>query len=592
MSGLTANTSYLVVVTAIGDHVTYNDSPPSAAASFQTTSFGPVTAPPPIGVTASSLGAPVSATVSATTPTTITLSTSSTKSSITVPVGALPTGTTVSAYPIASVTTLASQLPANHSYVVAVAISWETGTGTSPAATSSITLAISDVSIGAGDTIYALTSSGMVAVGTAAVSGEAAVTLTTESVFIVSSIAKRAQSPLQVKSATAPVSHSVKLSTIGGSGGGAITYNVTDGTAKGCALTSSAPITLSATTYGTCIVTAIKAADVNFGAVSSLAATVRFTALVQASLTVSSARGTVGKPVALSSKGGSGKGAVIFDAVNGTATGCTIEHASTFMLTSSSAGTCLVVARKSGDETHRASSSSRVAIRFALPKVGAKPAVDAVTSHVNGGKTSSMVLTGTGLKGGTVSTTTKGVVIRVVKSTPTSITLSLKVSKLVRSGMYHLTVANKSGTTTTTFRVVATPTPNAGPLISALFAGYREAWAVSATAAIIYAYQHDYPGSATSESAFLACYQKANDGQTGETDTPVLSSLRLTPSWVGLGPNTAAWNFDGKKPSGTTYSLTDDRKLVYASGPASNVSTTVHVTILNGVAYFYFVPAC
>jgi hypothetical protein len=153
-------------------------------------------------------------------------------------------------------------------------------------------------------------------------------------------------------------------------------------------------------------------------------------------------------------------------------------------------------------------------------------------------------------------------------------------------------VANKSGTTTTTFRVVATPTVNVDPLISALFAGYREAWAVSPTAGIIYAYQHDYPGSATSESAFLACYQKANVAQTGETDTPVLSTLRPTPKWEGLGPNTQAWNFAGKKPSGTTYSLTDDEKSVYSSGSPSHITATVHVTILNGVAYFYFVPAC
>jgi hypothetical protein len=203
-----------------------------------------------------------------------------------------------------------------------------------------------------------------------------------------------------------------------------------------------------------------------------------------------------------------------------------------------------------------------------------------------------VVLTGNGLKGGTVSTTTKGVVIKVVKSTPKSMTLSLKVSTIVRSGVYRLTVANHGGTTTTTFRVVATATVNVGPLINALFAGYREAWATSATDGIIYAYQHDYPGSATSESALLACYQKANVAQTGETDTPTLSTLHLTPTWVGPGPNTPAWSFAGKKPKGTTYSLTDYRKFVYASGPASYVSSVVHVTILNGVAYFYFVPDC
>jgi hypothetical protein len=592
VSGLTVNTSYTVVVTANGDHVTYNNSVPSTAVPFVTTSMGPTNAPPPSGVTASSLGTPVSGTVSATAPMTITLSTPRTTFSISGPGGALPTGTTVSAYPITSVTALASQVPANHSYVVAVAISWQTGTGTSPGATLPITLTITDASIVASDTIYVLTPSGMIVAGTATLSGTATVTFSADPVFVVTAVAKSAQSPLQVNSATAPVSHSVKLSTIGGSGSGAVSYSVTDGTAKGCTLTSSSPITLSATTFGTCTVRAIKAADGDYGAVSSLAVTVRFTALAQATLKVSSAKGTVGKPVALSATGGSGKGAVIFDVANGTAKGCAVGHATTFTLTSFSAGTCLVIARKSGDETHSATSSSRVAIRFIQPKVGAKPKVAAVESHVRGGATSSIVLTGTGLKGGSVSTTTKGVVIRIVKSTPTSITLSLKVAKSVRSGVYHLTVANKIGTTTTTFRVEATPTVNVDPLINTLFAGYREAWVVSPTAGIIYAYQHDYPGSATSESAFLACYQKANVAQTGETDTPVLSTLRPTPTWEGLGPNTQAWNFAGKKPSGTTYSLTDDETSVYSSGSPSHLTATVHVTILNGVAYFYFVPAC
>jgi hypothetical protein len=300
----------------------------------------------------------------------------------------------------------------------------------------------------------------------------------------------------------------------------------------------------------------------------------------------------VGYPVTLGATGGSGSGAVIFDVENGTAKGCAIAHGTTFTLTSSSAGTCLVVARKSSDDTHSATSSSPTAIQFIQPKVGIKPKVTAAQSHVSGGATSSIVITGSGLKGGSVSTTTKGVTVRVVRSTSTSMTLSLSVAKTVRSGVYHLTVANKGGTTTTTFRVIATPTLSVNSIISTLFAGYREAWAVSPTAGIIYAYEHDYPGSATSEGAFLACYQKASAAQTGETDTPVLSTLRLTPTWEGLGPDTQAWDFAGKKPSGTTYSLTDNQKLDYSTGPTQFVTELVHVTIVKGVAYFYFVPAC
>jgi hypothetical protein len=216
VSGLTVNTSYTVVVTANGDHVTYNNSVPSTAVPFVTTSMGPTNAPPPSGVTASSLGTPVSGTVSATAPMTITLSTPSTTSSITVPGGALPTGTTVSAYPITSVTALASQVPANHSYVVAVAISWQTGTGTSPGATLPITLTITDASIVASDTIYVLTPSGMIVAGTATLSGTATVTFSADPVFVVTAVAKSAQSPLQVNSATAPVSHSVNCRPLGG----------------------------------------------------------------------------------------------------------------------------------------------------------------------------------------------------------------------------------------------------------------------------------------------------------------------------------------------------------------------------------------
>ncbi len=590
VSGLTVGTSYTAVVTAKGDHITYSDSTPSAAVSFVTTSVGPTNAPPPSDVASSSLGAPVSGNVTATTPTTVTLSTSSTTSTVTVPVGALPVGTTVSVYPIASITALAAEVPTDHSYVVAVVVSWQTGTGTSPAATSPLTLTITDVSIVAGDTIYVLTPSGLVEAGTATVSGSATVTFTTDPVFVVTAVAKSAQSPLLVNTTTVPVNRSVRLSTIGGSGNGAITYNVADGTAKGCTLTG--PSTLTATTFGTCMVTAIKAADSDYGAVSSVAAAIKFTALTQATLQVVSTKGTVGKPVALAASGGSGAGIVVFNVAGGTAKGCTILHSTSYVLTSSSAGTCLVVARKSGDATYAATSSSRIAIRFIQPKVAAKPVVAAVTPKIRGGVTSSIVLSGTGLKGGSVTTTTRGVVIRVVRSTPTSISLSLQVAKSVRSGLYRMTVKNKNGSTTTTFRVTAPQGTSVDSLIAALFAGYREAWAVSPTAGIIYAFQHDYPGSATSESAFLSCYQKANVAQTGETDTPVLSTLRPTPTWEGLGPNTPAWNFAGKKPSGTTYSITDVEKSVYSSGSPSHITETVHVTILNNAAYFYFVPAC
>ena len=57
------------------------------------------------------------------------------------------------------------------------------------------------------------------------------------------------------------------LHTLGGSGTGAVTFAVTNGTAQGCTLSGTA---LSATRSGTCMVTATKGPDVNYGPVSTL----------------------------------------------------------------------------------------------------------------------------------------------------------------------------------------------------------------------------------------------------------------------------------------------------------------------------------
>ena len=68
---------------------------------------------------------------------------------------------------------------------------------------------------------------------------------------------------------------------------------------------------------------------------------------VQATFTLASASGTYGTSVRMSSSGGSGSGLVSYVASSGTATGCLISNSDS--LTSTSAGTCVVVATKAGD---------------------------------------------------------------------------------------------------------------------------------------------------------------------------------------------------------------------------------------------------
>jgi outer membrane protein OmpA-like peptidoglycan-associated protein len=184
-----------------------------------------------------------------------------------VPVGALPIGTTVSAYPIIDTSSLAPLVPSGQSYVIAFAVSWQTTGGASPSASTPLTMTITDPSIVAGDTIYELTSTGLVAVGTATANGSAVVRFSDDPVFVVASPAIKAQATLRVTSLRGVFGTPLTLAMRGGSGTGAVSYSVTNGTASGCSIKANA---LSATSAGTCLVTATKAADANYSAISSV----------------------------------------------------------------------------------------------------------------------------------------------------------------------------------------------------------------------------------------------------------------------------------------------------------------------------------
>lgn len=79
------------------------------------------------------------------------------------------------------------------------------------------------------------------------------------------------QATLSVTSVTGYLGTPLKLTTSGGSGTGAVTFAVVNGTATGCAITNNA---LTSTTEGTCIVTATKASSGTYGVASSAATTV------------------------------------------------------------------------------------------------------------------------------------------------------------------------------------------------------------------------------------------------------------------------------------------------------------------------------
>ena len=164
------------------------------------------------------------------------------------------------------------------------------------------------------------------------------------------------QAPLSIANSilTGHVGTSVTLITDGGSGSGALSFKATG---KYCVVKTKY---LSATMPTSCVVTATKAKDRNFNAASSHSVTFVFLGKTQSALVLhsTSLSGVAGKPVTLSTTGGTGKGAVSYQA---TGSHCTITKTS---LTASAMTTCSVTATKAGLAGYANAISAPVVVTF------------------------------------------------------------------------------------------------------------------------------------------------------------------------------------------------------------------------------------
>ena len=145
----------------------------------------------PPGAPRGAYAAPVTATVT-TGPAKLSDTAGAASANLSVPAGALPAGTTLSIAAAKDASALKSEVPAGQSYLTSFAVSWVTPDGTSPVASKPITMTITDPAIKAGDTIYALTSTGIRAVGIATTNGEATVTFTSDPAFVVAGVPRLA----------------------------------------------------------------------------------------------------------------------------------------------------------------------------------------------------------------------------------------------------------------------------------------------------------------------------------------------------------------------------------------------------------------
>lgn len=164
------------------------------------------------------------------------------------------------------------------------------------------------------------------------------------------------QSALSISPVTGIFGTNLTLATTGGSGTGSVSYTYSAGTTT-CSLTGNV---LSATGAGTCLITATKAADTTYSAISSSQTTITFGKGAQpTALIISSTSGTFGTALSLTTTGGNGSGTNTFVIDSGP---CTVSGST---LNSSGAGTCMVTATKASDTNYLATSSSSTSIIIA-----------------------------------------------------------------------------------------------------------------------------------------------------------------------------------------------------------------------------------
>ena len=179
-------------------------------------------------------------------------------------------------------------------------------------------------------------------------------------------VALAAQASLVLSSTSGTYGTDLTLTASGGSGGGALSYAVTSTGTAGCSIANGN--VLSATTPGTCAVTATRAASTNYLVESSIATTVTIARRTQAALNVSTVTGDIFTGIIVSSSGGSGTGAVTYGVTTGTAN-CALTSG---VATARTVGTCLLTVTKAAD-TYYLSAIESFTLSFgkAIPVAGA-----------------------------------------------------------------------------------------------------------------------------------------------------------------------------------------------------------------------------
>ena len=167
--------------------------------------------------------------------------------------------------------------------------------------------------------------------------------------------------------------------------------------------------------------------------------------------------------------------------------------------------------------------------------------------------------------------------------------LLLSVGLAACSGGTSPSASRAHASATTTVAPTTTTTTLAGvqALVNKLYYDESQAFQNNGAAAGELAiYNSDYPRS-VNQSLFLTC--EGTGRKFTQSEVPILSTLQLDPNWVPAGASASMpyWIAESTPPAGKTYILQ-----VTSTDPSGTSTNLVHVTILDGRAYFYEGPTC
>ena len=191
--------------------------------------------------------------------------------------------------------------------------------------------------------------------------------LTTVSATITNSSTITAPSitaPSSGLSTVAMSDYSLTFSSASG-GGGSYTYAITAGTLPAGLSLSNRTISGTPTTPGTYSGLQITVTDANGVTATTASFTITVTASSQLPLSLATVNGTLGQPLTLLSRGGSGLGAVTFTVTNGTATTCSLSGSVLTATTSGGVkGICNVTVNKAASGAYNLATSTATAVIF------------------------------------------------------------------------------------------------------------------------------------------------------------------------------------------------------------------------------------